>query len=124
VKVLLDVSALVALLWENHVHNSRVETWVRGKKLVICPITELGFIRVSCSPAHNASVKEAREVLTDFIRDFSPEFLPADVRQLDTRAAPTAAKSTDWYLAELAEKHGLKWATLDQNTSHPQALVI
>ena len=123
-KVLLDVSTLVALLWENHVHHVRVETWAKGKTLVLCPITELGFVRVSSSPAHNATVREAREVLGDFIRVFSPEFIPADACQLDTQAAPTSGKTTDWYLAELAEKHGLKWATLDQNAAHPAALVI
>ena len=123
-KVLLDVSTLVALLWENHVHHVRVETWAKGKTLVLCPITELGFVRVSSSPAHNATVREAREVLGDFIRVSSPEFSPADARQLDTQAAPTSGKTTDWYLAELAEKHGLKWATLDQNAAHPAALVI
>jgi uncharacterized protein len=124
VKVLLDVSALVALLWENHVHNVRVEKWAKGKTLVLCPITELGFVRVSSSPAHNATVKEAREVLADFIRDFSPEFIPADARQLDTKAAPTSGRTTDWYLAELAQRHGLKWGTLDESTAHPAALVI
>ena len=123
-KVLLDVSTLVALLWENHVHHVCVEAWAKGKTLVLCPITELGFVRVSSSPAHNATVREAREVLADFIRDFSPEFFPADARQLDTKAAPASGKTTDWYLAELAEKHGLKWATLDQNAAHPAALVI
>jgi len=124
VKVLLDVSALVALMWENHVHNARVEAWVKGKTLVLCPITELGFVRVSSSPAHNATVREAREILADFIRDFSPEFISADLRQLDTKAAPTSGKTTDWYLAELAEKHGLKWGTLDGNAAHPAALVV
>ena len=123
-KVLLEVSALVALMWKNHVHNARIEAWAKGKKLVLCPITELGFVRVSSSPAHNATVKEAREILAEFIRDFSPEFIPADARQLDTKGAPTSARTTDWYLAELAERHGLKWATLDENAAHPAALVI
>ena len=122
--MLLDVSTLVALMWENHVRNARVEKWAKGKTLVLCPITELGFVRVSSSPAHNATVSEARETLADFIRDFSPEFIAADLRQLDTPAAPTSGKTTDWYLAELASKHGLKWGTLDGNASHPSALVV
>jgi len=124
VRVLLDVSTLVALMWENHVHNARVEKWAKGKTLVLCPITELGFVRVSSSPAHNATVNEAREILAEFIRDFSPEFVAADLKQLETEAAPTSGKTTDWYLAELAAKHGLKWGTLDKNASHPSALVV
>ncbi len=33
-------------------------------------------------------------------------------------SAPSAGKSTDWYLANLAKKHGMKWATLDK-TAQP-----
>jgi predicted nucleic acid-binding protein len=46
---LLDVSALLALLLENHTMHARVSAWVKGKKVAVCPITELGFIRVATS---------------------------------------------------------------------------
>ena len=121
---LLDVSALVALLWENHENHSKVKTWCEGKPLTLCPITELGFVRVSSSPAHNATVEEAREILSDFIKDRKPGFIVADLRVLKATAAPSFGKSTDWYLADLAVAHKMKWATLDGRAKHPAALVI
>lgn len=64
---LLDVSTLIALIWPSHVHHSQASTWRQDKKLALCPITELGFIRVSTSPAFNAAMPDARQALADFI---------------------------------------------------------
>src|SRR5437588_11397880 len=64
-KLLLDVSALVALLWKTHVHHQRVIAWSKGKTIVLCPIAELGFIRVSTSPAYNLPMNDARKLLAD-----------------------------------------------------------
>jgi predicted nucleic acid-binding protein len=124
VKHLLDVSTLVALLWPSHAGNSSATAWRSGKQIVLCPITELGFIRVSTSPAFNASMGAARKALADFIRDEKPEFIPCDTRALEGPPAPSSGKSTDWYLANLAAKHGMKWATLDQQANHPAAEII
>jgi predicted nucleic acid-binding protein len=93
-----------------------------GKKLAVCPITELGFIRVSTSKAFNLSMADARKLLENFIE--SAEFVPDDLRALEGTAAPTSAKTTDWYLANLAQKHGMRWATLDQSAKHPVAELI
>jgi predicted nucleic acid-binding protein len=123
-KYLLDVSTIVALLWKSHTHNSRAEAWAKGKALAVCPITELGFIRVVTSTAYNATMEDAREVLADWLKHNSPEFIPADLRALDGAAAPTSAKTTDWYLANLAEAKGMKWATLDTRANHPAAELI
>ncbi len=120
----MDVSALVALLWENHEQHSTVKSCWAGKPLVLCPITELGFVRVSSSPAHNATVEEAREILADFIEAHAPGFVAADLRILDASTAPSSGKSTDWYLADLAVAHKMKWATLDKKAQHPAAVVI
>jgi predicted nucleic acid-binding protein len=121
VKLLLDVSTLVALLWKSHVHHQRAVAWRQGKTLVLCPITELGFIRVSTSPAYNLAMADARQLLTEFIRVEQPEFIPADTRALDGAPAPSSSKSTDWYLANLADAHGMKLATFDSGLSHPAA---
>jgi predicted nucleic acid-binding protein len=43
---LLDVNALIAAVWEEHQHFSRMNAWLAGKKLAVCPITEMGFLRV------------------------------------------------------------------------------
>lgn len=60
---LLDVSTLIALIWPSHVHHSQASAWRQDKKLALCPITELGFIRVSTSPAFNAAMPDARQAL-------------------------------------------------------------
>jgi predicted nucleic acid-binding protein len=110
---LLDVSTLIALLWRTHGDHAKVLDWTKGKKLATCPITELGFIRVSTSKAFNLSMTDARKLLENFIG--SVEFVPDDLHALDGATAPTSAKTTDWYLANLAHKHGMRWATLDQS---------
>jgi predicted nucleic acid-binding protein len=115
---LLDVSVLVALIFKNHTHHAVARHWLFGKKAVLCPLSELGFIRVSMSPAHNATMAEARKALSDFYSDEKAEFIAAGISALDGEPAPSAGKSTDWYLANLAKHHGLKWATLDQQASH------
>ncbi len=112
-KYLLDVSTLVALAWTSNLHHANATRWAKGKTLAVCPITELGFLRVVTSPAHNASMKQAREVLADWLQANDPEFIPADQRALEGDVAPSSGKTTDWYLANLAEKHAMKWATLD-----------
>ena len=118
-KILLDVSVLVALVFKNHVHHAPARHWLAGKTPVLCPLTELGFIRVALSPAHHATMDEARRALADFYTDEAAEFLPADLPALEGKPAPSAAKSTDWYLGNLADEHGLKWATLDKQANHP-----
>ena len=47
-----------------------------------------------------------------------------DASALDGAAAPSGGKSTDWYLANLAAKHGMKWATLDAGAKHQVAELI
>jgi predicted nucleic acid-binding protein len=123
-RYLLDASTLVALLWQNHVHHDQATAWSAGKTLVLCPITELGFLRVSTSLAYNATMTQARDTLNDFLKRKSPEFIPADTRALDGEVAPSSAKTTDWYLANLALNHGMKWATLDERAEHPNAELV
>jgi hypothetical protein len=56
--------------------------------------------------------------------DSKPAFVPCDLRALDGLQATTGTKTTDFYLANLAESHGLKWATLDEQIKHPAAFVL
>jgi predicted nucleic acid-binding protein len=118
VKYLLDVSLLVALLIKSHTHHQLARVWFANRKAVVCPLSELGFIRVAMSPAYDFKMNEARTMLEDFYADEPAEFLPADISALKGQIAPSAGKSTDWYLANLAEEHNLKWATLDKTASH------
>lgn len=120
---LLDVSTLVALLLENHVHNPRVEDWAAGKKLAVCPIVELGFLRISVG-VYKTTMEQARTTLEEFKRNECFHFVPANLSALDGLPAPDHKKSTDWYLANLAQAHGMKWATLDAHATHPAAELV
>ena len=51
---LLDVNVLIALAWPNHVHHGATRRWFTvhgGDRWAICPLTEAGFVRVSCNPS-------------------------------------------------------------------------
>ena len=115
----VDISLLVALLTKSHTHHAVARAWFSGKPVAVCPFSELGFIRVSMSPAHNATMGQAREALENFYANEGAEFLAADISALAGQPSPSAGKSTDWYLANLAAEHGMKWATLDKTASHP-----
>ena len=51
---LLDVNVLIALTWRHHVHHDAAKSWfvkVRGNGWATCPLTEAGFVRLSCNPS-------------------------------------------------------------------------
>jgi len=119
---LLDVSALVARLVQNHEHHRRVSAWWPGRSIAVCPITELGFLRVAC--ALGSTMHDARMVLAEFLRDETPLFTPCDRRALDCQIVTSPRKTTDLYLADLAAAHDLRFATLDKGITHPVAVLI
>lgn len=120
---LLDVSSLLALLWENHVSHARVRSWAKDEDLAVCPITELGFLRIS-TQNFGADMDDARQSLSAWLLKRRPGFIPCDERALAGRKAPTGGKTTDFYLAHLAEAHGMMLGTLDENIAHQAAFVI
>ena len=124
-KYLLDVSTLIALLWDLHEHNGRVLHWQESAgKVAVCPISEIGFLRISTQPAFGATVEQARKMLRDWKAARKPEFVPCDIEALKTNAPKSGNQTTDFYLAGLAEKHGMKLATLENKMGHPAAFLI
>ncbi len=121
---LLDVSTLIALLWDLHVHNERVTRWQNSASLAVCPLTELGFLRISTQPTFGASVRDARKILRDWKQAKSPKFVPCDIDALAMDEPPTGSKTTDFYLASLAARHSMQLATLDEGIGHKAAFVI
>ena len=119
---LLDVSVLVARLVQSHEHHSRVNAWWPAREFTVCPITELGFLRVAC--ALGSSMADARAVLAEFLREQNPAFIPCDRRALDSAAITSARKTTDIYLADLAAAYGYRLATLDAGINHPAADLV
>jgi predicted nucleic acid-binding protein len=124
VKYLLDVSSLIALLWVDHVHHLTVKNWATDKEIALCPITELGFIRISSHPNMGGDMATVRDVRDRWLKARNPEFIACDLQVLEGQPSPSSGKTTDWYLANLAQSKGMKWATLDLNATHPAAEII
>ena len=121
---LLDVSTLIALLSGSALHNERTTRQQKEVKVAICPLTELGFLRISTQPNFGATVAEARKMLRDWKRVQRPAFVACDLDSLDSDEPPTGTRTTDFYLASLAAKHGMRLATLDEGVGHKAVFVI
>ena len=51
---LLDLNLLLALAWPSHVHHDLAHGWFEAEdspRWATCPLTQLGFIRLSSNPA-------------------------------------------------------------------------
>ena len=117
---LLDISTLLAWLNAAHTANDDVLRWEKGKAIAVCPLTELGFLRVSCN-AYGANLPDAREALARWKTKRQPKWLACDIPTGEGTPAPTWKHTTDFYLANLAGRHGMKLATLDAHLAHPAA---
>ncbi|HVI07638.1 MAG TPA: PIN domain-containing protein [Candidatus Binatia bacterium] len=126
---LLDVNALVALGFAEHIFHHRVAVWLqshRPPELATCSITELGFVRVLAqAPMYGLTIAQARSVLARMKQSPLVRFrFFADA--LDLSHLPAWVKApkqlTDGHLVELAAANGSILATLDENI--PSAYVI
>ncbi len=123
-KYLLDVNALIAAIWRNHPDHSKADAWLQGKDLATCPLSELGFLRISTNPkALNADMATSRRLLEAFLKKHGPQFLPDDLPALKG-SAQRNDQVTDCYLAELAASNGMKLATFDAGIAHAAVQVI
>jgi predicted nucleic acid-binding protein len=122
-KYLLDVNALIAAIWRNHPDHSKADTWLQGKDLATCPLSDLGFRRMSTNPkALNADMATSRRLLQAF-QKHSSQFIPDDLPALKC-SAQKSEQVTDCYPAELAASNGMKLATLDAGIVHAAVQVI
>lgn len=122
---LLDTNLLISLAWPQHVHHGLAHAWfgeVGRQAWATCPITQLGFVRISSNPKiipQAVSPREAVAMLERILAVPGHEFWSDDI-------APTTAASfaslalvghrqiTDAYLLALAQHRGGKLATFDQ----------
>ena len=115
---LLDINVLIAAIWLDHSQNARAVSWLDGKAVVVCPVAELGFLRISTNKkAVNAPMADARKLLQIFLTERKAARISDDLPALDSKPT-TSDEVTDHYLADLAAKHGLKLATLDEGITH------
>ncbi len=122
---LLDVAPLLSLLWEGHEHHRRTMAWQQGQPAIsVCPLTELGFLRISTQPAYGTTFAEAKRMLRVWEQAKHPGFVACDLPALDMEEPSSGKHTTDFYLASLAAKHGMQLATLDEDIKHRAAFVI
>lgn len=123
-RYLLDVNALLAAIWRNHPDFVKTDAWMKARALATCPLSELGFLRVSTHPkALKADMASARQLLRAFIEKNKVEFVAAALPALQSNPA-RSEEVTDYYLAELAAKNQMKLASLDCNIQHPAVEII
>ena len=123
-KHLLDVNVLLAAIWTHHSRHAETFAWLQGKQIVLCPLSELGFLRISSNKkAMGIPMEKARTGLATFAKERKADWLSADLPALDSKA-DKSEQVTDNYLADLARKHRHKLATLDESIKHTAAEVI
>ena len=110
---LLDVNMILASRWTTHPEHHAVKEWIDSTdEFHTCSITELGFVRISLSPAYRANWTGVQEALASL--HTRPEFRFLHDNVDGTSAPQTGAKdTTDAHLVTLAKRHTLKLATLD-----------
>ena len=130
-RCLLDVNALVGLLWSVHSLHRRANAWfARESPLVLgCAFTELSFIRVSMADRTiAASFADAELALAQFVDALGARYRFVDrlppAALLRGRGVRTHKEVSDLYLCELAASNGARLATLDAGIKHPAAAVI
>lgn len=118
---LLDVNALVALVWDSHVHHTRMRAWFAANHTAgwaTCPITESGFVRVSSNPKVLPSpigIDAARAVLATLRGAPAHRFLTDDVSLTDSDVPIMSGhrQVTDAHLLTLARRRGVRLVTFD-----------
>jgi predicted nucleic acid-binding protein len=130
-RYLLDVNALVGLLWSVHALHARANAWFAREAPVVlgCAMTELSFIRVSMADRTiAATLADAETALALFVA--SPRsryrFIDASPPAAVLRGRPLRSHKevSDLYLCELAAANGARLATLDTGIQHPAAVAI
>ena len=111
---LLDVNFLLACAWSRHADHAPANRWLNSAtEFATAPVTQMGFLRVSLSPAYGATFGDAQTALRAILQLKAHRFL-TDAVTADSLPTLTNGKDvTDAHLVRLAASHGLKLATLD-----------
>lgn len=121
---LLDVNALIALIWEDHQFHETMAAWfARHAKRgwATCAITQSGFIRVMNQPAPakpGRTVAELAEALKQNLAHPGHELLALDFDFAEVQARCSGGvvghrQVTDAYLLTAAMRAGMKLLTFD-----------
>lgn len=123
-----DVNVLVALAWPNHVHHRAARSWFAVNRDLgwrTCPITQIGFVRLSANPrvtAGTATAADAVEVLRNLVGRGTHDYLIDDVDLLASDGVLMARvqgyrQVTDAHLLAVARRHGAALVTFDRGAA-------
>lgn len=123
-RALLDVNVLLALMDRDNIHHKAALAWWRSDRSygwASCPLTQNGFVRISCQgdyPGRPTAAK-AIEQLWIQIAESDHEFWPDDISIADDvlfdRSRILGPKQiTDVYLLALVMKKGGRLVTFDR----------
>lgn len=129
---LLDINLLIALAWPHHIHHAAAHSWFDKSghnSWATCPITQLGFVRISSNPKiipQAVSPREAMEMLRRITalpgHVFWPdEITPSEAAVFNSTALVGHRQLTDAYLVALAQHHHGTLATIDGG---PEQLIV
>lgn len=120
-KYLLDVNALLALAHQDHADHEKSSRWFKeaagaASAFLTCPITELGFLRVSMQAGLSRNLDAAQDTLSGMKKSSRVPFVFVPDSMAVEKLPPyvrTPAQLTDGYLLLLAKANGAKLSTLD-----------
>ena len=123
-KFLLDVNALIALGYKQHVFHKRVSGWAAGKSLATCSIAELGFVRILAQlPEVEIPVATLREMLVTMKRERRLKLISDSQSVVDLPTwVEKPGQITDGHLLALAQSNNSALATCDEGI--PGAFLI
>lgn len=121
---LLDTNVLIAIGWINHIHAMKARAWMaslRSDKWATCPMTECGFVRISCNPKALPQATTAQGAI-DMLRQMrngpGHVFVNDSISIVDSTLISPAIRGhqqiTDAYLFSLCIKHDMRLVTFDQ----------
>lgn len=125
---LLDVNALLALAWPNHVHHNAARTWFADSASAgwaTCSVTESGFIRVSSNVRVTPDARtpsEAALLLNRICSLAGHEFIVdsvslATAHSLIGEMAHVSSDVTDAHLILLAREVSATFVTFDRKAA-------
>jgi predicted nucleic acid-binding protein len=111
---LLDVNFLVACGWQSHADHVRANRWLsRAQSFATSSVSEMGFLRVSLSPAFGARFEDAIVALEAILRMRGHRFVRDGTRAGSLPSVTSSKDVTDAHLIHLARRYRLKLATFD-----------
>ena len=113
--ILPDVNLLLAYGWRSHFKHEECRSWLDSlPSFKTCPVTELGFLRVSMSPGYRASIVDAIHVLNSITQKSTSNLIHCDISASFIEKVTYYKDTTDAYLIELSRKHSCRLANANK----------